>query len=240
MKSSKLLLLALCFSASNVFGVVEEMKQEHVDKMESSFVEFHKKTSSANIDYSNRKPDISEIFSRDELMDTLLVARIDVTGGGFFYRDFTFNNNDDVDYLVQSVQGGGGMYVYWYCVKGLSKHFPDTIMEGMENVSKKYLPKMQELFKEFHAPTNSDENSPKPDLSKYQSAMDTLLIAKMVTGSLDRYFTLHNNDDVDNLVKLVRNGHGTSVSWYIIEDVCNAFKDEIFEGIEIKSWPMDK
>ena len=78
----------------------------------------------------------------------------------------------------------------------------------------------------FHNPTSSGDHSPKPDVSRFK---EELLIAKMDSFGLDRFFVFQNNNDVNELVRAVQQGGGMNVSWYYVkpeDTICIMTLDE--------------
>ena len=90
---------------------------------------------------------------------------------------------------------------------------------GITRLNQKDLEKIKDNLTEFHLPTSSGQDSPKPDVSKLKSKENLLLIAKMDSFGLHRYFEFKTNDDVNTLVQGVQNGGGWDVSWYYVEKI---------------------
>lgn len=83
----------------------------------------------------------------------------------------------------------------------------------------------------FHQPTSSGDFSPKPDVSKLS---DNLLIAKMDSFGMDRYFVFQNNKDVEELVKAVQQGGGWDVSWFYVKP------EDTLRIITLDEWQQGK
>ena len=83
----------------------------------------------------------------------------------------------------------------------------------------------------FHQPTSSGDHSPKPDVSKLN---DNMLIAKMDSFGMDRYFVFQNNKDVADLVKAVQQGGGWDVSWFYVKP------EDTIRIMTLDEWQQDK
>ena len=77
--------------------------------------------------------------------------------------------------------------------------------------------KIKESLIKFHTQTTTGKYSKRPDVSTF-AGTNSLLIAKMDSFGLDRYFAFENNDDVDLLVKAICDGGGMGLSWYYLQD----------------------
>lgn len=91
--------------------------------------------------------------------------------------------------------------------------FASTLSAVIDRIDKETLDKIKDGLIEFHKQTYSSGNG-KPDVSLLKKDLPFILVAKMDSFGLDRYFSFQTNEDVDQLVKAVQQGGGMSLSWY--------------------------
>jgi len=101
-------LFALLAGCVPLYGNVTRLEAKQVQEIKGALKEFHKPTSSG---YSSARPSMGLIESLKTDGPVLLVAKMDSFG---LDRYFGFEDAQDIDQLVQAVQGGGGMDVSWY------------------------------------------------------------------------------------------------------------------------------
>ncbi len=89
-------------------------------------------------------------------------------------------------------------------------------------ISKDNLEIIKPDIQQFHKPTTSADNTygynPSPDVSRLENDGQKLLVAKIDSFGLDRYFVFETNEDINQLVNTVKIGGGSQVEWYYLED----------------------
>lgn len=121
------------------------------------------------------------------------------------------------------MMNGRQILVFLFCFSAFS-------IFGMQRISSEDLETIRGGLREFHEPTTSSNHSPKPNVSDFKKC--TLLVAKMDSFGLDRYFAFRTNDHVDNLVEAVKQGVAMRVFWYCLED---AYKYNLIKIVLLKN-----
>lgn len=105
---NKNILFVLLLLPNTLFGVVQRLSSEDLQKIQSGLKQFHEKTGSG--DYSP-KPSLKSFAGTER---KLFVAKMDSFG---MDRWFTFETDADIEQLVQGVRQGGGWDVSWYLLE---------------------------------------------------------------------------------------------------------------------------
>lgn len=90
------------------------------------------------------------------------------------------------------------------------------LLSVVQRIDNKTLDKIKSDLKEFHKPLSSTQDQ-RPDISVYKKS-GHVLVAKMDSFGLDRYFTFQTDEDMKNLVEGVQNGGGWDVRWYYLQN----------------------